>query len=75
MQCEKMCGKNIFHMKYARYAKNVNVVVGIEIRAFQFNNLLLVCQSVSMGIKQNYRIKANMPLDGMQVSVVLFGIC
>ena len=35
---------------------------------FQFNNFLLVCQTVWIGIKQNYKIKVNMPLDGMQVS-------
>ena len=35
---------------------------------FQFNNFLLVCHTVWIGIKQNYKIKANMPLDGMQVS-------
>ena len=38
---------------------------------FQFNDKLLLCQSVpvTLGIKQQYKVKVLMDIDGMQVKV------
>ena len=38
-----------------------------RVLCLQFNDMLLVCSSQLIGIRQHYRIKARMDIDGMQV--------